>query len=313
MDRLSRRNVLKIGASCAGALALGQTSIGCADAETVSAASDVYFNKNISGATILEIFQRVNKNIDGKIGIKLHVGEDGNKNYVSPDLVKPLCANVNGALMDSNVYYGGSRGNTAGHKRVAAEHGFNFAKMDILDENGSVDLPIKNGKHLKTAVIGANISNYDSIIVLTHFKGHAMAGFGGSIKNLAMGAASSKGKGIIHGGNWNSGDVFIEKLVEFCKGITDFRNGKICYINILNNLSVDCDCVGGAKTPVVADIGVVASSDLVAVEQASLDLVYKAKNNTELVKRIENRNGVHQIKYAEQLKMGNRKYHLIEL
>lgn len=313
MNRLSRRNILKIGATCAGAFALGHTTVGYADAETVSGASDVYFSKNISGATVLELFGRINKNIDGKVGIKLHVGEEGNKNYVSPDLVKPLCLSVKGALMDSNVYYGGARGNTAGHRRVATEHGFDFAQMDILDENGSVELPIKNGKHLKNALIGANISNYDSIIVLTHFKGHAMAGFGGSIKNLAMGSASSKGKGIIHGGNWSSGDIFIEKLVEFCKGITDFRNGKICYINILNKLSVDCDCDGGAKVATVADIGVVASSDLVAVEQASLDLVYKAKNNGDLVKRIESKNGVHQIEYAEQLKMGNRKYNLIEL
>jgi Uncharacterized Fe-S center protein len=274
----------------------------------------VYFTRDLSSKGVNRVFDRVKDNVRGKTTIKLHVGDPGNKNFLSPDLVKDLCLRTKATLCDSNVLYGGRRGSTDSHKEVAKEHGFSFAEFDVLDADGDVALPVKNGKHLKEAYLGKNILNYDSIIVLTHFKGHAMAGFGGAMKNIGVGIASKRGKGIVHG-NWQlHGKEFLEHVIEYASALTEARKNRIVYISVLNNLSVRCDCDSSAPPPVMPDIGILASTDIVAIEKASLDLLYKAagEKGNALTHHIEEKTGAYQIQYAQKLGMGNASYRLIE-
>jgi uncharacterized Fe-S center protein len=240
---------------------------------------------------------------------------------VKPDIVQPLCTALNAALVDSNVYYGGPRTTTEGHLQAAKEHGFTFAPIDILDVNGEVRIPVKGGKHLKEAIFGAHILNYDWIISVAHFKGHVMAGYGGTFKNLAIGIASIAGKQAIHtngpgSDTWScTGNPFFEKIIEYNKALMDLKEDTMLYINVLNNLSVDCDCVGNAAKPEIPDIGILVSIDPVALDKASLDQIY-ARPEVErkhLTERIESRNGAYQIEYAEIMGLGTQKYELVKI
>ena len=282
--------------------------------------SKVYFTKDISGKGILAVYRALGVPVSGRVVIKLHMGEPGNQNYLRPELLKDLVGEVKGSFADSNTAYGGRRGTTASHIEAAKEHGFTYAPVDILDADGTVKLPVKNGVHLSEALLGSHIMNYDWIISVAHFKGHSMAGFGGTFKNLAIGIATPEGKRIIHsnpGGAMfsSSGEPFFEKIVEYNKALMDAKPGRMLYINVLNNLSVDCDCSARAPKSTMADIGVLASLDPVALEKASLDLVYSSPANERkaLVERIESRGGLHQVIYAEKVGLGSQIYELVRM
>jgi uncharacterized Fe-S center protein len=299
--------------------ALGLWAAPPANTETPGG-SRVYFTKDISARGLLAAFNKLNVPVSGKVAIKLHMGEDGNTNYLRPELLRDLVTNVKGSFVDSNTLYGGKRGNTAGHLTVAKDHGFVYAPVDILDADGESRLPAQGGARLKEIIVGSHILNYDWIISVAHFKGHGMAGFGGTFKNMAVGIASPAGKRTIHSegpgaGTWSShGEAFFEKIVEYNKALIDSRGGRVLYINILNNLSVDCDCDGHAAKPEMKDIGILASTDPVALEKASLDQIYAAPagERAHLVERIESRNGIYQIIYAEKLGLGSQKYELVK-
>jgi uncharacterized Fe-S center protein len=281
--------------------------------------SKVYFTKDISGQGLLAVYRALGVPVSGKVAIKLHMGEPGNQNYLRPEIVRPLVDLVKANLVDSNTYYGGARGTTAGHLQAARDHGYTFATVDILDSEGEVRIPIKNGKHQKEAILGSHIMNYDWILSVAHFKGHTQAGFGGTFKNLAIGIASPQGKGTIHGGpggGWSSsGELFLEKIIEYNQALMDAKPGRLLYINVLNNLSVSCDCDARAPHAEMADIGIMASLDPVALEKASLDQIYARPESERrhLVERIESRGGIHQVVYGEQVGLGSQKYELINL
>ncbi len=282
--------------------------------------SKVFMTTDISGEGLMAVYKALNRPATGKVAVKLHFGEPGNTNYLAPELVRKLTLAVRGTFVDSNTYYGGLRANTAAHLQAAKDHGFTYAPVDILDADGEISLPVTGGKRLKKALIGSHYRNYDFIISVAHFKGHTMAGFGGTFKNLAVGMASVKGKGAIHSepgdGMFSStGEAFFEKIVEYTKAVIDAKGDRIVYINVLNNLSVDCDCDANAAHPEMADIGILASLDPVALDKASVDLVYAApeKERRHLVERIESRNGEYQLIYAEKLGLGSQKYNLVKL
>jgi uncharacterized Fe-S center protein len=248
------------------------------------------------------------------------MGGPGNQNYLRPELLRELVTAVNGSFVDSNTAYGGRRGTTAAHLEAAKEHGFTYAPVDILDADGDVKLPIPNHKHLSEAVLGSHIMNYDWIISVAHFKGHSQAGFGGTFKNLAIGIATPAGKRAIHsnpGGAMfsSTGEPFFEKIIEYNAALMSAKSGRMLYINVLNNLSTDCDCSARAPKSDMADIGVMASLDPVALEKASLDMIYArpANERRALVERIESRGGVHQVIYAEKIGLGKQAYELIRL
>ncbi|MDH6303884.1 putative Fe-S center protein [Parabacteroides sp. PF5-5] len=288
-----------------------------ADGASASGNSIVYMTKAITPAGLMAVYEKLGRPASGKTAIKLHMGEPGNTNFLSPDLVRDLVLAVNGTLVDSNTYYGGRRTTNEDHLESAREHGFTFAPIDILDAEGEVRVPVHGGNRLKEAIIGSHYRNYDFIISVAHFKGHEMAGFGGSFKNMAVGMASVKGKEAIHGepGNpWGSTtEAFLEKVAEYNKAMIDEMGDKIIYINILNKLSVDCDCNANAEPPQMDDIGILASLDPVALDRASVDMVYAAPKNEHLVERIESRNGTHLINYAEKIGLGSQQYKLIEV
>jgi uncharacterized Fe-S center protein len=282
--------------------------------------SKVYFTGDISGKGVLDVYRALGVPVSGKVVIKLHMGEPGNTNYLRPELIKSLADTVKGSVADSNTAYGGRRGNTASHLQAAKDHGFTFAPVDILDADGEVKLPVKNSKHLSEAILGSHIVNYDWIISVAHFKGHGTAGFGGTFKNLAVGIATPAGKRAIHtnpGGSMfsTSGETFHEKVIEYNIALMNAKPGKMLYINILNNLSTDCDCSANAPKATMADIGILASLDPVALEKASLDLIYArpASERKALVERIESRGGIHQVIYAEKMGLGSQTYELIKL
>lgn len=290
------------------------------DSSETNAASKVYMTREITPEGLMAAYRALGVEPAGNVAIKLHMGEPGNTNFISPDLVKDLVLAVDGTFVDANTYYGGRRTTAESHTQAALEHGFTYAPIDILDAEGEIGLPVHGGKRLTEALVGSHYSNYDFIISLTHFKGHAMAGFGGSFKNMAVGMASINGKRSIHaepgGGQWSTtGDAFLEKVAEYNKAIIDDKGDKIIYINVLNKLSVDCDCDANAAHPEMADIGILASLDPVAIDRASVDLIYAAPENESkhLVERIESRNGTHVIDYAEQLGLGTQQYQLISL
>ena len=282
--------------------------------------SKVYFTSNISGSGMLAVYRALGVPVSGKVAIKLHMGEPGNQNYIRPELLRELASETGASFADSNVFYGGSRITSAGHLQAALDHGFNYAPVDILDSEGEVSLPIKDGEHLSHAILGAHILNYDWIISVAHFKGHLLAGYGGTFKNLAVGIASPAGKNAIHSPApgappFDEGERFFEKIIEYNKALMDAKPGKILYINVLNNLSTDCDCIMDAAGPVMADIGIMASLDPVALEKASLDQIYASKDEgrKHLIERIESRNGAYQITRGEKMGLGSQKYELIKL
>ena len=292
-------------------------------AQSANAKSDVFFTKDISPAGMMAIYEKLGRAAEGKVAVKLSTGEAGNTHYLSPELIKDLVQKVNGTIVECNTAYGGSRASTAMHKQVAEDHGFTkIAKVDIMDEPGEINLPVENAVHLKHGnYVGANFKNYDFVLVLTHFKGHAMAGLGGALKNISIGIASSHGKAVIHSAGRDTGrviwstdqDAFLESMAEAAKSVSDsLDHGKrIMYINVMNKLSVDCD--GNPAEPDMHDIGILGSLDPVALDQACVDLVYKAPDGKSLINRMESRHGIHTVEHAEKIGLGSRAYNLINI
>lgn len=283
----------------------------------------VYFTRDISPEGLLKVYHQINKNIDGKVAVKWHSGEPNGPNILPIPMVKALIEDVpNSTLVETNVYYDSPRQTTEGHRETLKTNGWTFSPVDIMDEDGAVMIPIKNGLHFKEMSVGKHLLNYDSMIVLTHFKGHTMGGFGGSMKNIAIGNADGKiGKKMIHTDpgkdQWSiNGKRFMENMADSAKATLDHFGEKIVYINVLRNMSVDCDCAGASAAPVKArDIGILASTDLLAIDQASVDLVYQLPENEshDLKERIESREGLRQLSAMKELGMGTDQYELIDL
>ncbi len=281
----------------------------------------VYMTSEISSEAIVEIYNKLGVKLDGNVGVKLSTGEAGDTYYLSPDLIKDLVQSVNGTIVECNTAYGGSRSSTAMHMQVAADHGFtDIADVDILDADGSMTLQVNGGTRLSENYVGSHFANYDSYLVLSHFKGHAMAGFGGAMKNISIGFGSRQGKCWIHtSGNsttspWGGEqDPFLESMAEAAKSVDDYMGDNIVYINVMNNLSVDCDCDSNPAEPTMADIGILASTDPLALDQACIDLVYAADDGEDLINRIESRNGLHILEHAEEIGLGSREYRLVNI
>ena len=288
-----------------------------------NAASVVYFTSDISPEAMTEIYHALGEGLSGEnIAVKLSTGEPPASNYLDPALIADLVHEVDGTIVENNTAYGGQRASTAMHYQVAEDHGFTeIADFVVLDEDGSVSLPAEGGTRLSENLVGAHFPEYDGYLVLSHFKGHAMAGFGGAIKNLSIGCASSEGKAWIHSGGtggsmWGGEqDAFLEAMAEAAKSVVDyFGNGeRALYINVMNRLSVDCDCDGSPAEPDMHDIGILASFDPVAVDQACIDLVYSAEDGASLIERIESRNGLLTLQHAEEIGLGSRSYELVEI
>lgn len=285
--------------------------------------SKVYFSKVITPEKVLELYKILGKDLSGNVAIKVHSGEKGNQNFLKPDFWKPVIDFVGGTVVECNTAYEGARNTTERHEKLMEEHGWKeYFKVDILDAEGpDLVLDIKNGERIKKNFVGKNIEKYDSMLVLSHFKGHPMGGYGGAIKQLSIGVASSYGKGYIHGvGNpdnfWTSDhDEFLESMAEAASSVIDYFNGNIVYVNVMKNMSVDCDCCAKAEDPCIADIGILISDDPIAIDQACIDLVYSSSDpgKPHLIERIESRNGIHTIEAAAKLGYGSREYELIEI
>ncbi len=287
----------------------------------------VYMYKEISSENLLKIYDMLGRKAEGRVAVKLSTGEPGNDNYLNPDLIKDLVHKVNGTIIECNTAYGGGRADTESHLKAADDHGFTaIATVDIMDADGEVPLPVAGGKHLKEDFVGKNYPDYDFTVVLSHFKGHPMGGFGGAIKNISIGIASSAGKAWIHSAGktksqsevWKNlppQDDFLESMAEAAKAIIDHCGDKILYISVANNLSVDCDCVATPEEPKMGDIGILASLDPVALDKACVDMVRASEDHGKihLIERIDSRNGMHTLDYAEQLGMGSQDYELVVL
>jgi len=278
-------------------------------------AAKVYFTPIIDAPHLIKLYELIKNNLSGKIAIKLHTGEQHGPNILPRDLVQALQQTIpNSTLVETNTAYGGDRGTTQSHRETLKVNGWTFCPVDIMDEDGDAYLPVSNGFHLNRVAMGAHLLNYDSMLVLTHFKGHTMGGFGGSLKNIAIGNASGKqGKREVHGlttkGSWVTGEYFMELLCDSGKATLDHFKDKIVYINVLRRMSVDCDCAGtSAKEPTIPDIGIVASTDLLAVDQASCDLVWSQPQNNDLVERILSRSGLRQLSAMAEKKLGRANY-----
>lgn len=287
----------------------------------------VYFTKNITPESLIKIYGCLEKELTGNVAVKISTGEPGGKNFLNPLLIKDLVAKLNGTIVECNTAYAGRRNTTEEHWEAIKEHGFmDIAKVDIMDEAGDMAIPVKDGIHLKENYVGKNLANYDSILVLSHFKGHQMGGFGGALKNMSIGIASSGGKAWIHTAGatrdcsklWDNlpeQDHFLESMAEADKSVVDYLNGNIVYINVLNNLSIDCDCNSNPEAPCMADIGIAASIDPVAVDKACLDLIYnsKDKGKERLIARIEEKHGIRTVERAEELGIGSTNYEFINI
>ncbi len=287
--------------------------------------SIVYFTRNLSAKGLEKIYKFISYNLTGKVAVKLHTGEPHGSNIIPRDWVKNLLANEipNAKIVETNSYYEGARYTTEQHRETLKINGWDFANVDILDEHGTALLPVKGGNWFKEMSVGVNLLNYDSLLALTHFKGHVQGGFGGSNKNIGIGCADGRiGKAMIHTtpGQPDQWDIakeeFMERISESTKATIDYFAGHVAYINVLRNMSVSCDCEGTAAAPVVTpNIGIIASLDILAVDQASIDLVYALPENyhADLVERIESRHGLRQLSYMKELGMGNDKYVLIDI
>ena len=286
-----------------------------------NAESVVFYTSDISADALMEIYGALQWSPTGKVAVKLSTGEPPASNYLDPELIKDLVQSLDGTIVECNTTYGGSRGETAMHMQVAEDHGFTaIADVDILDANGSMTLPVEGGLQLSENLVGANFANYDSYVVLSHFKGHAMAGFGGAIKNISIGLGSQEGKCLIHTGGASStspwgGDttVFEESMAEAGKSVSDYLgNGeRIVYINVMNNLSIDCDCNGRPSAPDIHDIGILASTDPVALDQACIDLIWISEGNESFVNRVNGLNAQHTLEHGEAIGLGSRNYKLV--
>lgn len=285
----------------------------------------VYMFTKISAENLVKIYEALGREATGKVAVKLSTGEPGGHNFLQPALIKDLVKKVNGTIVECNTAYGGGRADTENHLKAAKEHGFTaIAPVDIMDADGEVALPVKGGKHLKEDFVGSHYLNYDFTIILSHFKGHAMGGFGGAIKNMSIGIASSGGKAWIHSagktkgdpwGNLPPQDDFLESMAEAAKAVADHCGDKILYISVANNLSVDCDCDASPEDPQMRDIGILASLDPIALDKACTDLVRASEDHGKihLIERIDSRHGMHTLEYGEKLGIGSQKYELVKL
>lgn len=286
--------------------------------------SKVYFSRTITPGKVLELYQLINKPLTGNVALKVHSGEKGNQNFLRPDFWKPLIDHVGGTVVECNTAYEGERNTTEKHWKTIKDHGWcDYFEVDIMDEEGpDMELEIPNGKQIQKNYVGKNLEKYNSLLVLSHFKGHPMGGYGGAIKQLAIGVASSFGKAYIHGAGepekiWTADhDSFLEAMADAASSVVDYFKGEAVYINVMKNMSVDCDCCAKAEDPCMKDIGILASVDPIAIDQACIDLVYQATDDPgqkHLLERIESRNGVHTIEAAAALNFGSREYELIEI
>ena len=283
----------------------------------------VYFSRTITPEKVLEMYRLAGRELTGKVAVKVHSGEEGNQNFLTPAFWKPMVDAVNGTIVECNTAYEGARNTTGKHRALMEKHGWvkNFP-VDLLDAEGpDMELPISDGKRIKKDFVGKNMANYDSMLVLSHFKGHPMGGYGGALKQLSIGCASSYGKAYIHGAGepeklWTADhDSFLESMADAASAVAGYFEGKIVYVNVMKNMSVDCDCCAVAEDPCMKDIGILVSLDPVAIDQACLDLVYASDDpgRYHLIERIESRHGVHTIEAAEALGLGSREYTLKEI
>ena len=281
----------------------------------------VYFTNEISSDALMKIYQALGRTPQGKVAVKLHTGEGDGSNYLSPDLIKELVQSVNGTIVECNTAYGGNRANTAAHMQIAKDHGYtDIADVDIMDADGSMEIPIEGGTRLTSDLVGSHFADYDFYIVLSHFKGHSMGGYGGALKNVAIGMASSEGKSLVHSGGkkhtgfgmGTSSTVFTESMAEAVKGVSDYldHGEKMLFINVMNNISVDCDCVANPAAPDMHDIGILASTDPVALDQACVDLLYAVPDGESVIKRMQSRGGEHILEHADEIGLGSREYNL---
>ena len=283
--------------------------------------SKVYFSRQITKERVLDLFNKLNFELKGNVCIKLHSGEPGNQNFLKPDFFKPIIDKVNGVVVECNTAYEGRRNTTEKHLETLKEHGWSeYFNVDLLDAEGpDLVLDIKDGKVIRKNYVGKNLEKYDSMLVLSHFKGHPMGGYGGSLKQLSIGVASSYGKAYIHGAGevekiWTQDhDLFLRSMADSAKSVVEFFGKNIAYINVMKNMSVDCDCCSVAEDPCIKDIGILASLDPVAIDQACIDLVYQSNDpgKNHFVERVESRNGTLTIKASEELGLGSTDYELI--
>ena len=287
------------------------------------AKSTVYFTNELTPEAVVKMYRQLGIELPGKVAVKVHSGEDGNQNYLHPEFMKPVIDAVNGTVVECNTAYGGARNETPKHIELMKKHHWSdLFDVDIMDAEGpDVEWPVENGKVLKVNYLGKNIENYDSMLVLIHFKGHPMGGYGGALKQLSIGFASSFGKKYIHGVGkpeemWTADhDAFLEAMADAASAVAGYFGGRAVYVNVMKNMSVDCDCCAVAEDPCMRDIGILASLDPVAIDQACIDLVYAAKDDPgrgHFIERVESRNGVHTIEAAAALGIGSREYELTE-
>ena len=312
---------------CASALADSLTTNGGVTLDTADlpyctadeSAPVVYFISDISPASLVAAYQALGVELPGKVGVKMSTGESERSNYLRPELIADLIHRVNGTIVECNTACGGSRSSTAMHRQQAKDNGLlEVAELDILDEEGSMEIPIGGGVRINMDYVGSHFAGYDSFLVLTHFKGHAMAGFGGAIKNISIGFGSSMGKVWIHsggtkksGGIWGEQDPFLEAMADAAKGVDAYMGDNILYISVMNRLSVDCDCDGNPAEPDMHDIGILASTDPLAIDQAAIDLVYAMPDSGSLIRRIERQNGLYTLEVGERNGLGSRNYRLV--
>lgn len=285
--------------------------------------SKVYFSRTITPDTVLRLYKLVGKGLPGKVAVKVHSGEKGNQNFLHPDFWKEIIDYVGGTVVECNTAYEGARNTTPKHLALLEDHGWNrYFTVDLLDAQGpDLELPIPGGKVIHKNFVGKDIANYDSMLVLSHFKGHPMGGYGGALKQLSIGVASSYGKAYIHGAGdpkqlWTADhDSFLESMADAASSVVEYFKGNAVYINVMKNMSVDCDCCAVAEDPCLADMGVLASTDPVAIDQACIDLVYGCDDpgKAHFLERVESRNGVHAIESAAALGIGSREYELVEV
>ena len=285
--------------------------------------SKVLFTRTMTPEKVLEMYEALGKKVTGKIAFKLHSGEEGNQNFLGPDFWKPVINTIGGTVVECNTAYEGTRNTTERHVKTLKKHGWSVAfDVDLLDGEGpDMELAIPDGKVIQKNFVGKNLVNYDGMIVLSHFKGHPMGGYGGALKQLSIGVASAYGKAYIHGAGeveklWTADhDLFLESMADAAKSVHEYFHGNTVYINVMKNMSVDCDCCAKAEDPCMNDIGILISEDPIAIDQACIDLVYASDDpgKDHLIERIESRNGVHTIEAAAALGYGSRDYELIEL
>ena len=285
--------------------------------------SKVYFTQKLSSSSLVDIYQKANVNLTGKVAVKVHSGEAGNQNFLHPEYFKDLINYVSGTVVECNTVYDGKRNTTEKHQQLLKDHKWTeYFNVDLLDATEpDLEVSIPNGKVIKKNFLGKNIKNYDSMLVLSHFKGHPMGGYGGALKQLSIGCASSYGKAYIHGAGdpaklWTANhDSFLESMADAASSVTKLFNNNIVYINVMSNMSVDCDCCDKAEDPCMKDIGILLSTDPVAIDKACLDLVYNSTDpgKEHLIERIESRNGTHTIECAKELGIGSTEYELINI